>query len=164
MKRFLSIRKARFASAFLHFGPRQFIRQEFDDSSRVVFPRHGVYRDTPVFERSSGNGTGVSSCDLSPVDWAKSAACPTLVLSGGTDPRAKPWEVNAVFDNLPASTKTLRMFDRAGHVDLFAFDTSGYQREIEAFLKNRQKSMGTFCAGKTVFFAGPMRISAPGPD
>jgi fermentation-respiration switch protein FrsA (DUF1100 family) len=58
-----------------------------------------------------------------------------LVLSGDSDRHAKPGEARAIFANVPSPHKTLKLFAGAGHVDLFAFDPSGYQAEIESFLE-----------------------------
>ncbi|MDB5105196.1 MAG: putative lipase [Fibrobacteres bacterium] len=77
---------------------------------------------------------GVPADELSPLHWAESVRCPTLVLSGSMDERAQPWEAEALFRNLPVSEKAIRFFDGAGHVDLFKNAGGGYREEVESFL------------------------------
>jgi hypothetical protein len=78
---------------------------------------------------------GISGSDLNPSAWAKKVECDALVLVGGIDKLAMPWESEAIFANLKSKKKRILKLKGAGHVDLFAYDQARYSEVLLNFLQ-----------------------------
>lgn len=89
----------------------------------------------PLLTRQLPLWCGISGSDLNPSAWAKEIECDALVLVGGADELAKPWESEAIYANLMSKKKRILKLDGAGHVDLFAYDRSGYIEALSEFLQ-----------------------------
>ncbi len=76
---------------------------------------------------------GFNGFALNPVDYARDVHVPTLLLTGGADPRVHPDEVRAI-DAALAGPHELTLFPGAGHVGLQAADAALWDSTIASFL------------------------------
>ncbi len=105
---------------------------------------------------------GLSSRSIRPVEWAGKCRTPTLILAGDSDLRARVWESEAIYAQVPAPLKRFKVFPGAAHVDLFAFDRIAYAREIGGFLADAQAGPSDLQGGPADKGAGPAH-SQDGP-
>ena len=77
--------------------------------------------------------------DHNPADYASSVACPTLVLHGSDDTRARVEEGQRVFDALP-EPKRLHVFEDLGHVNFATHRPEEWDSVIEKFLNGLSKT------------------------
>lgn len=77
--------------------------------------------------------------DHNPVDYAHAVTCPTLLLHGRHDNRAKLPEAVAIYRNLPGHAQ-LEVFETAGHESYLAVDSERWNHIIKTFLTPLTKS------------------------
>jgi hypothetical protein len=80
-----------------------------------------------------GVRAGFSGFSHRPVDYARSVACPSLVLHGEKDPRATVEQARAVFQNLAAPTK-MEVFPGVTHDPCVIADPQRWTEEAAQFL------------------------------
>jgi alpha-beta hydrolase superfamily lysophospholipase len=79
---------------------------------------------------------GVNGYHHNPVDYAKAARCPILLLHGAKDPRVLPEQAEAIFQNL-AGDKHYKVFETAGHESLLAVSPEEWKESVAEFLTGR---------------------------
>jgi uncharacterized protein len=81
-----------------------------------------------------GRQTGADVFAHNPADYARSLACPALVMHGSGDPRARLEEGRRVFDAAPGP-KTFREFPNVGHESYLACYPAEWRQTVAAFLR-----------------------------
>ncbi|MBI3462001.1 MAG: alpha/beta fold hydrolase [Planctomycetes bacterium] len=79
---------------------------------------------------------GYSGFDHNPVDYARAAQCPVLLLHGLGDPRVTHEQAREVFENI-ASEKRLVTFAGIGHEPYLAKEPDRWRSAIEVFLNDQ---------------------------
>jgi Lysophospholipase len=69
-----------------------------------------------------------------PATYAKSLHCPTLLLFGAKDDRVTLRETQAIYSNIPASNKTLRIYPQAAHENYLNKYKGEWINDVSAFL------------------------------
>lgn len=69
-----------------------------------------------------------------PEDYAKSITQPTLLMYGAKDKNVLPKETNTIFENIPATNKTLKIFPEAGHENYKRHHEDEWDHAIMQFL------------------------------
>ena len=70
-----------------------------------------------------------------PVEYAKQVTCPTLMMHGRDDPRAKLKEAKKVYTAIPEGlNKKLVVFDNTGHESYATADPARWRNQVQRFL------------------------------
>lgn len=71
-----------------------------------------------------------------PEEYAKSIACPTLLLYGGQDPKVSKEETESIYHNLQGEKKLI-VYPLSGHENYLSKYTSEWTRDVGNFLSNK---------------------------
>lgn len=88
---------------------------------------------TPILSGLIKLRLGVSSKHIAPIKHTDRITAATLILSGSADEHTTVEDTQKLYDAL-ATTKSLYLFDNAGHVDLQAFDNDTYWSIVQPFI------------------------------
>jgi len=111
------------------------IRVAASNRLEMKFGKFGKYME-PILTAQIPLWLGFSRDKLRPKIWAQKCHVPILILTGDADERARPWESAEIFAQAATRLKKIHIFKGAKHEDLFAFNQSEYDQEINQFIKN----------------------------
>jgi alpha-beta hydrolase superfamily lysophospholipase/predicted outer membrane lipoprotein len=103
------------------------VRARFGAMNVPSFP----FAETLVFW--GGVQHGFNAFGHNPVDYARSAGCPVLLLHGAADARVRLAEVRAIHDALPGE-KALHVFAGLGHQSYARASRAEWEEQVGAFL------------------------------
>ncbi len=83
-----------------------------------------------------GTINGFWAYNNNPEDYAKQITQPTLLMYGAKDKNVLRKETDAIFQNIPARNKTLKIFPEAGHENYIKHHLEEWQQSIIPFLQS----------------------------